>query len=90
MRGWNTARDKGCRFLTLGENNTVALQMPFSLQGEEQQEMAASAAFIEQHYGHLVDAVLVKEELQSAHSQLRGLLEKLSRDTHWVPVSWVR
>nr|XP_036853437.1 MAGUK p55 subfamily member 3 isoform X3 [Manis javanica] len=58
--------------------------------GEEQQEMAASAAFIEQHYGHLVDAVLVKEELQSAHSQLRGLLEKLSRDTHWVPVSWVR
>ncbi|KAM5213024.1 MAGUK p55 subfamily member 3 isoform 6-T8 [Hipposideros larvatus] len=57
---------------------------------EEQQEMAASAAFIDQHYGHLVDAVLVKEDLQSAHSQLRGLLEKLSKDTHWVPISWVR
>ncbi|XP_070339420.1 MAGUK p55 subfamily member 3 isoform X2 [Equus asinus] len=57
---------------------------------EEQQEMVASAAFIEQHYGHLVDAVLVKEDLQSAHSQLRVLLEKLSQDSHWVPISWVR
>lgn len=52
--------------------------------------MVASAAFIEQHYGHLVDAVLVKEDLQSAHSQLRVLLEKLSQDSHWVPISWVR
>ncbi|KAK1331134.1 hypothetical protein QTO34_009083 [Cnephaeus nilssonii] len=37
---------------------------------EEQREMSASAAFIDQHYGHLVDAVLVREELQSAYSQL--------------------
>uniref|UniRef100_A0A452G5Q8 MAGUK p55 scaffold protein 3 n=1 Tax=Capra hircus TaxID=9925 RepID=A0A452G5Q8_CAPHI len=57
---------------------------------EEQQEMAASASFIDQHYGHLVDAVLVKEDLQSAYSQLRALLERLSKDTHWVPISWVR
>uniref|UniRef100_G3QVQ4 MAGUK p55 scaffold protein 3 n=1 Tax=Gorilla gorilla gorilla TaxID=9595 RepID=G3QVQ4_GORGO len=57
---------------------------------EQQQEMAASAAFIDQHYGHLVDAVLVKEDLQGAYSQLKVVLEKLSKDTHWVPVSWVR
>uniref|UniRef100_A0A2K6U3F8 MAGUK p55 scaffold protein 3 n=1 Tax=Saimiri boliviensis boliviensis TaxID=39432 RepID=A0A2K6U3F8_SAIBB len=57
---------------------------------EQQQEMAASAAFIDQHYGHLVDAVLVKEDLQGAYSQLIVVLEKLSKDTHWVPVSWVR
>uniref|UniRef100_A0A8C0KGB9 MAGUK p55 scaffold protein 3 n=1 Tax=Canis lupus dingo TaxID=286419 RepID=A0A8C0KGB9_CANLU len=57
---------------------------------DTQQEMAASAAFIDQYYGHLVDSVLVKQDLQSAHSQLRVLLEKLSKDTHWVPVSWVR
>ncbi|XP_053768060.1 MAGUK p55 subfamily member 3 isoform X3 [Desmodus rotundus] len=57
---------------------------------EEQQEMSASAAFIDQHYGHLVDAVLVKEDLQSAYSQLRVLLDKLSKDAHWVPISWVR
>ncbi|TKC44462.1 hypothetical protein EI555_013962 [Monodon monoceros] len=56
---------------------------------EEQREMAASAAFIDQHYGHLVDAVLVKEDLQSAYSQLRVLLERLSKETHWVPISWV-
>lgn len=52
--------------------------------------MSASAAFIDQHYGHLVDAVLVKEDLQSAYGQLRVLLEKLNKDAHWVPVSWVR
>uniref|UniRef100_A0A2K5NU40 MAGUK p55 subfamily member 3 n=1 Tax=Cercocebus atys TaxID=9531 RepID=A0A2K5NU40_CERAT len=57
---------------------------------EQQQEMAASATFIDQHYGHLVDAVLVKEDLQGAYSQLKVVLEKLSKDTHWVPVSWVR
>lgn len=57
---------------------------------EEQQEMAISATFIDECYGHLVDAVLVKEDLQGAHSQLRVLLDKLNKDTHWVPVSWVR
>lgn len=64
--------------------------MTAPLQDEEQQEMAASAAFIDQHYGHLVDAVLLKEDLHSAQSQLRMLLEKLNKDTHWVPISWVR
>ncbi|XP_058531637.1 MAGUK p55 subfamily member 3 [Ochotona princeps] len=57
---------------------------------EQQQEMAASAAFIDQHYGHLVDAVLVREDLQAAWSQFHGVLEKLSKDMHWVPVSWIR
>uniref|UniRef100_A0A5F8GDA4 MAGUK p55 subfamily member 3 n=1 Tax=Monodelphis domestica TaxID=13616 RepID=A0A5F8GDA4_MONDO len=57
---------------------------------EEQQEMLSSAAFIDQHYGHVVDAVLVKEDLQSTYSELKGILEKLSKDSHWVPVSWVR
>ncbi|XP_016057604.1 PREDICTED: MAGUK p55 subfamily member 3 [Miniopterus natalensis] len=61
-----------------------------ALLDEEQREMSASAAFIDQHYGHLVDAVLVRQDLQSACSQLRGLVERLSKDTHWVPVSWVR
>lgn len=63
---------------------------PLSWQDEQQQEMAASAAFIDQHYGHLVDAVLVREDLQAAWSQFHGVLEKLSKDTHWVPVSWIR
>jgi hypothetical protein len=52
--------------------------------------MAASAAFIEQHYGHLVDTVLVREDLQGACSQLKALLEKLGKEPHWVPISWVR
>ncbi|XP_072502733.1 MAGUK p55 subfamily member 3 [Notamacropus eugenii] len=57
---------------------------------EVQQEMLSSAAFIDQHYGHLVDAVLVNEDLQNTYTDLKGLLEKMSKDSHWVPVSWVR
>nr|AAD12762.1 Dlgh3 protein [Mus musculus] len=39
---------------------------------EQQQEMAASAAFIDQHYGHLIDTVLVRQDLQepAASSEL--------------------
>uniref|UniRef100_A0A803YNG9 MAGUK p55 scaffold protein 3 n=1 Tax=Meleagris gallopavo TaxID=9103 RepID=A0A803YNG9_MELGA len=57
---------------------------------EEQQEIINSAAFIEEHYGHLIDATLVKEDLQSACNQLKTVLDKLNKDSFWVPVSWVR
>ncbi|XP_033026364.1 MAGUK p55 subfamily member 3 isoform X1 [Lacerta agilis] len=57
---------------------------------DEQQEMLSSAAFIEEQYGHLIDTVLVKEDLQSACSQLKTILEKLNTDSFWVPASWVR
>ncbi|KAM6175133.1 MAGUK p55 subfamily member 3 [Erethizon dorsatum] len=61
-----------------------------ALLDKEQQDMAASAAYVEQHYGHLVDAVLVREDLQGACVQLRALLERLGTDAQWVPVGWVR
>ncbi|XP_042692403.1 MAGUK p55 subfamily member 3 isoform X2 [Centrocercus urophasianus] len=57
---------------------------------EEQQEIMNSAAFIEEHYGHLIDTTLVKEDLQSACNQLKTVLDKLNKDSFWVPVSWVR
>ncbi|KAM6312013.1 MAGUK p55 subfamily member 3 isoform 2-T2 [Podargus strigoides] len=57
---------------------------------EEQQEIINSAAFIEEQYGHLIDTVLVKEDLQSACNQLKTVLEKLNKDSFWIPVSWVR
>ncbi|XP_050768053.1 MAGUK p55 subfamily member 3 isoform X3 [Gymnogyps californianus] len=60
------------------------------LQDEEQQEIINSAAFIEEQYGHLIDTVLVKEDLQSACNQLKIVLEKLNKDSFWVPVNWVR
>lgn len=64
--------------------------LSLSLQDEQQQEMAASAAFIDQHYGHLIDTVLVRQDLQSVCSQLRAVIDTLSKDTFWVPISWVR
>ncbi|KQK79083.1 MAGUK p55 subfamily member 3 [Amazona aestiva] len=57
---------------------------------EEQQEIINSAAFIEEQYGHLIDTILVKEDLQSACNQLKTVLEKLNKDSFWVPVNWVR
>ncbi|XP_043911271.1 MAGUK p55 subfamily member 3 isoform X2 [Protopterus annectens] len=57
---------------------------------EELLEMAQSAAYIEDHYGHLIDRVLVKEDLQSACGQLWTILEKLEKDFFWVPCSWTK
>ncbi|KFO97569.1 MAGUK p55 subfamily member 3, partial [Calypte anna] len=68
----------------------VSEEISVPLQDEEQQEIINSAAFIEEQYGHFIDTVLVKEDLQSACAQLKAVLEKLSKDSFWVPVSWVR
>ncbi|XP_031412923.1 MAGUK p55 subfamily member 3 isoform X5 [Meleagris gallopavo] len=68
----------------------VSEEISTPLQDEEQQEIINSAAFIEEHYGHLIDATLVKEDLQSACNQLKTVLDKLNKDSFWVPVSWVR
>ncbi|XP_029914302.1 MAGUK p55 subfamily member 3 isoform X1 [Myripristis murdjan] len=57
---------------------------------EDLQEMRQSAIQIDQQYGHLVDRVLIKEDSASACAELRGILERLERETFWVPVSWVR
>ncbi|KAI1230257.1 hypothetical protein IHE44_0010222, partial [Lamprotornis superbus] len=57
---------------------------------EEQQEIINSAAFIEEQYGHLIDTVLVKEDLQSACNELKSVLDKLNKESFWVPVSWTQ
>ncbi|CAL8274432.1 unnamed protein product [Lota lota] len=57
---------------------------------EDLQEMRQSAIQIDQQYGHLVDRVLIKEDSASACAELRGILERLERETFWVPLSWVR
>uniref|UniRef100_A0A8D3D8B5 MAGUK p55 scaffold protein 3a n=1 Tax=Scophthalmus maximus TaxID=52904 RepID=A0A8D3D8B5_SCOMX len=58
--------------------------------GESRFEMRQSAAQIDQQYGHLADRVLIKEDSASACSELRGILERLERESFWVPVGWVR
>uniref|UniRef100_A0A1A8D4F7 Membrane protein, palmitoylated 3 (MAGUK p55 subfamily member 3) n=1 Tax=Nothobranchius kadleci TaxID=1051664 RepID=A0A1A8D4F7_NOTKA len=57
---------------------------------EDLQEMRQSASQIDQQYGHLVDRVLIKEDSASACAELRGVLERLERESFWVPLSWVR
>ncbi|KAL2078631.1 hypothetical protein ACEWY4_026316 [Coilia grayii] len=57
---------------------------------EDLQEVRHSAEQMDQQYGHLVDRVLVKEDSASACVELRNILDRLDREPHWVPVSWVR
>uniref|UniRef100_A0A8C1F214 MAGUK p55 scaffold protein 3a n=2 Tax=Cyprinus carpio TaxID=7962 RepID=A0A8C1F214_CYPCA len=57
---------------------------------EDLQEMRLSAQQTDQQYGHLVDRVLIKEDTASACAELRSILERLERETFWVPVSWVK
>lgn len=59
-------------------------------QEEDLQEMRLSAQQIDQQYGHLVDRVLIKEDTASACAELRSILERLERETFWVPMSWVK
>ncbi|KAM4536145.1 MAGUK p55 subfamily member 3 isoform 1-T1 [Fundulus diaphanus] len=60
------------------------------LTDEDLQEMRQSAVQIDQQYGHLVDRVLIKEDSASACTEMQGILERLERDSFWVPLSWVR
>ncbi|XDV12816.1 hypothetical protein PO909_001386, partial [Leuciscus waleckii] len=57
---------------------------------DDLQEMRLSAQQIDQQYGHLVDRVLIKEDTASACAELRSILERLERETFWVPMSWVK
>uniref|UniRef100_A0A673W7D5 MAGUK p55 scaffold protein 3 n=1 Tax=Salmo trutta TaxID=8032 RepID=A0A673W7D5_SALTR len=57
---------------------------------EDLLEMRQSAQQMDQQYGHLVDRVLIKEDSASACTELRGILERLERETFWVPLCWVR
>ncbi|XP_078385822.1 MAGUK p55 subfamily member 3 isoform X2 [Cetorhinus maximus] len=60
------------------------------LEEDKYQEMVQSATYIEQHYGHLIDKVLVKGDLQTSCSELKTILESIERDSFWVPANWVR
>uniref|UniRef100_V9KJS0 Membrane protein, palmitoylated 3 (MAGUK p55 subfamily member 3) n=1 Tax=Callorhinchus milii TaxID=7868 RepID=V9KJS0_CALMI len=57
---------------------------------EEQREMIQMAEDIEHRYGHLIDRILVKGELQTACNELKHTLDNIEKETLWVPVSWVR
>uniref|UniRef100_A0A8C8JN13 Membrane protein, palmitoylated 3b (MAGUK p55 subfamily member 3) n=1 Tax=Oncorhynchus tshawytscha TaxID=74940 RepID=A0A8C8JN13_ONCTS len=57
---------------------------------EDLQEMRQSAVLMGERYGHLVDRVLVKEDLASACVELRDILQRVETEVHWVPIGWAR
>uniref|UniRef100_A0AAY5K6K0 Membrane protein, palmitoylated 3a (MAGUK p55 subfamily member 3) n=1 Tax=Esox lucius TaxID=8010 RepID=A0AAY5K6K0_ESOLU len=74
-------------------HHSQSVSQPFrggSTDDEDLQEMRQSAQQMDQQYGHMVDRVLIKEDSASACAELRGILERLERETFWVPLSWVR
>uniref|UniRef100_A0A8C6MHC4 MAGUK p55 scaffold protein 3 n=1 Tax=Nothobranchius furzeri TaxID=105023 RepID=A0A8C6MHC4_NOTFU len=90
------AKNKMCIVDVQPEVSVMRLE-PLSLERPEErmgrcdlQEMRQSAIQIDQQYGHLVDRVLIKEDSASACAELRGVLERLERESFWVPLSWVR
>ncbi|XP_061568010.1 MAGUK p55 subfamily member 3 isoform X1 [Cololabis saira] len=57
---------------------------------EDLLEMRQSAIQTDQQFGHQVDRFLIKEDSASACTELRGILERLERESFWVPLGWVR
>lgn len=47
------------------------------------------AQVTESQYSHLFDKVIVNDDLSSAYSELKKVLDRLETEAFWVPVSWL-
>ncbi|KAM5157023.1 MAGUK p55 subfamily member 7 [Mantella aurantiaca] len=56
---------------------------------EDFEEMIRSAELMETQYGHYFDKIIINDDLTIAHNELRSTLDRLERDSFWVPVSWL-
>nr|XP_046233284.1 MAGUK p55 subfamily member 3-like [Scatophagus argus]XP_046233285.1 MAGUK p55 subfamily member 3-like [Scatophagus argus] len=70
----------------LGSSSSLSL----GITEEDLQEMKQSAERMDEHYGHWVDYVLVKDDPASALAELQVVLERVQMEPQWVPVSWVK
>lgn len=62
--------------------------VPPLAQEEDFLEMINTSRVMETQYGYLFDKVIVNDDLTSAFSDLKGALQKLETEAHWVPISW--
>lgn len=56
---------------------------------EDFEEMIRSAQLMEAQYGHYFDKIIINDDLTTAHNELKSTLDRLERDSFWVPVSWL-
>ncbi|XP_072268777.1 MAGUK p55 subfamily member 7 [Pyxicephalus adspersus] len=56
---------------------------------EDFEEMIRSAQLMEAQYSHYFDKIIINDELTTAHNELKSTLDRLERDSFWVPVSWL-
>ncbi|XP_018414232.1 PREDICTED: MAGUK p55 subfamily member 7 [Nanorana parkeri] len=56
---------------------------------EDFEEMIRSAQLMEAQYDHYFDKIIINDDLTTAHNELKSSLDRLERDSYWVPVSWL-
>lgn len=52
--------------------------------------MIASAHAMESQYGHLVEEVIVNDDLALAFTELKNALRKIEKEPQWIPVAWAQ
>ncbi|KAK3736115.1 hypothetical protein QZH41_013536, partial [Actinostola sp. cb2023] len=55
---------------------------------DDLQEMIKAGEAIEREYGHYFDEIIVNDDLQVAYFELNNAIERVTRETLWVPAEW--
>ncbi|XP_031416201.1 MAGUK p55 subfamily member 7-like [Clupea harengus] len=61
-----------------------------TLTEEDFEDMIASAHAMESQYGHLVEEVIVNDDLALAFTELKNALRKIEKEPQWIPVAWAQ
>ncbi|XP_041956203.1 MAGUK p55 subfamily member 7-like [Alosa sapidissima] len=59
-----------------------------TLTEEDFEDMIASAHTMENQYGHLVEVVIVNDDLGLAFTELRDALARMEKESQWIPAAW--
>ncbi|XP_062408334.1 MAGUK p55 subfamily member 7-like [Sardina pilchardus] len=59
-----------------------------TLTEEDFEDMIASAHAMETQHGHLVEVVIVNDDLALAFTELRDALARMEKESQWIPAAW--
>ncbi|KAL2097914.1 hypothetical protein ACEWY4_007121 [Coilia grayii] len=61
-----------------------------TLMEEDFEDMIASGQAMESQYGHLVEEVIVNDDLAVAFTELRSGLRRIEQEIQWIPADWAQ
>lgn len=64
--------------------------LSYLFQPEEMTDIVELSKKIEDRYGHLFNATIVNEDLQTAIKELITLAARIEKEPQWVPVGWAQ